>query len=80
MIRVWPTLDGGCILLSDYTFLHLDGADYVLMQVFDPKVPTLSRNREERRGDKRARLLYCRERLLADGAILGAGIFYPRVV
>ena len=80
MIRVWPTLDGGSILLGDYTFLHLDGADDVLMQVFDPKVPTLSRNREERGGYKRAGLLHCRERLLTDGPILGAGIFYPRVV
>ena len=66
MIRVWPTLDGGSILFSDYTFLHLDGADDVLMQVFDTKVPTLSRNREERGGDKRARLLHSGERLLAN--------------
>ena len=80
MIRVWPTLDGGSILLGDYTFLHLDGADDVLMQVFDPKVSTLSRNREERGWDKRARLLHCRERLLTDRTILGAGIFYSRVV
>jgi hypothetical protein len=80
MIRVRPTLDGGRILLGDYTFLHLDGADDVLMQVLDPKVPTISRNRKQCGGDKRARLLNCRERLLTDGAILGAGIFYPRIV
>ena len=39
-MRVRPTLDSGRILLGDYTFLHLDGADDVLMQVLDAKVAT----------------------------------------
>ena len=64
MMRVRPTLDGGRILLGDYAFLHLEGADNVLMQVLYPEVPTLSRHREKRGGHKRARLLHSGERLL----------------
>ena len=52
MMRVRPNLESGRILLGDYTFLHLEGADDVLMQVFYPQVPTLSRHREQRGGDK----------------------------
>ena len=64
MMRVRPTLDCGRILLGDNAFLHLKGADDVLMQVFYPEVPTLSRHREQRGGDKRARLLHSGERML----------------
>ena len=80
MMRVRPNLESGRILLGDYTFLHLEGADDVLMQVFYPEVPTLSRQREKRGGDKRAWLLHSGERLLPDRAILGAGVLYSRVV